>query len=289
LDEEKEIFKRCYYTCKRCNIRGNEASNNCIECIPNYTLYNNIMNISNCYPKCEYYYYFDESNNYNCNETCPGEYKLIINKTKCIDDCKNEDTYQFEYNNICYQECPKGSFQLEDNDYLCYDETPNGYFLDLNEQIYKKCYESCNERNKGGNETNNNCIEWGANYTFLNNSMNISNCYPICEYYYYFDESNKYHCNETCQGNYNKVVIDKKICIDDCKNDGNYQYEYNNTCYQECPKGSIHNETNLISYDIKNIDSTFILNDIINNTHIVEVYDERDKEIETFKEENSKF
>ena len=84
MDEEKEIFKRCYYTCKRCNIRGNEASNNCIECIPNYTLYNNIMNISNCYPKYEYYYYFDESNNY-----------------------------------ICYQECPKGSFQLEDNDYLC--------------------------------------------------------------------------------------------------------------------------------------------------------------------------
>ena len=34
---------------------------------------------------------------------------------------------------------------------------------------------------------------------------------------YYFKESNNYYCTGTCQGNFNKVVINKKIFIDDCK------------------------------------------------------------------------
>ena len=102
--------------------------------------YLNIRNydISNCYPICEHYYYFDESNNFHCNETCPKKYKLIINKTKCIDNCYNDNIYQYEYNNTCYLKCPDDTYLLEDDDYICYNETPNNYYFDSVDKKYNK-------------------------------------------------------------------------------------------------------------------------------------------------------
>ena len=55
----------------------------------------------------------------------------------------------------------------------CSDETLQGYYLDINAQIYKKCYEYCKYCYGEGNETINNCIECISNFTFYNNSMNI--------------------------------------------------------------------------------------------------------------------
>ena len=78
------------------------------------------MNISNCYEKCEYYYYFNESNEFQCTQKCQGYFnKAILNKSKCIDDCKNDKIYKYDFNNICYRECPNGTFQNE-IDFICY-------------------------------------------------------------------------------------------------------------------------------------------------------------------------
>ena len=47
--------------------------------------------------------------NNDCNNECfTGVNKLIIEKKVCIDDCEKDDTYKYEYNNICYN-----SSQLE--------------------------------------------------------------------------------------------------------------------------------------------------------------------------------
>ena len=62
------------------------------------------MNISNCYEICNYYHYFDESNKFYCVKTCPKKYNKLINKKKCIDDCKKDDTFKYDFNNICYRE-----------------------------------------------------------------------------------------------------------------------------------------------------------------------------------------
>ena len=35
--------------------------------------------------------------------SCPNEYKLIINKNKCIKNCNDDDIYKYEYNNTCYE------------------------------------------------------------------------------------------------------------------------------------------------------------------------------------------
>ena len=90
--------------------------------------------------------------------------------------------------------------------------------------------------------------------------MNITNCYKNCENYFYFDKENKYHCSENaiCPMEYNKLIINKSKCIDECKKDDTYKYEYNNICYQECPKELIQDETNYKCYDNKNIETSFI-------------------------------
>ena len=82
-------------------------NHNCVECFKDYSFYINSFNISNCYEKCDNYYYFDESSDFHCVEICPVEYnKLIIERNKCIDDYKNDDIYKYEYNNICQKDLP---------------------------------------------------------------------------------------------------------------------------------------------------------------------------------------
>ena len=67
---------------------------------------------TNCYEKCNYYYYFDETNNFHCTEICPNKYgKLIKEKNQCIDNCYKDDIYKYEYNDNCYINCPDGTYE----------------------------------------------------------------------------------------------------------------------------------------------------------------------------------
>ena len=232
---------------------------------------------NNCYEKCNYYYYFDEINQYHCAQTCPEQYKIIIDIKKCIKYCKKDDNYKYEYNKSCYMNCPFGTYELEDSqDHLCYDNPPDGYYLDSLNKIYKKCYETCDKCNNIGNKDKNNCLECKSNYIFHINKLNISNCYKKCDHYFYFDESNEYICTTyKCSDKYNKLIIEKSQCIDECKNDDIYKYEYNYTCYKNCPSGTIHNETDYSCFEFQNID--------INNITTNIMKDERDEEIENFR------
>ena len=103
-----------------------------------------------------------------------------------------------------------------------------------------------------------NCLECKSAYLFYEISVNIKNCYSICENFCYLDKLNEFHCTEICQDSYNKTIIQEKKCIDDCKNDDTYKYEYNNTCYKECPKGTISDANNYLCTNIKIIETTFI-------------------------------
>ena len=75
----------------------------------------------------------------------------------------------------------------------CLDNTPKGYYLDFTDEIYKKCFNTCKYCHEEGDETNNNCIECEPDLIFLNDIEDNTNCYPKCENYYYFNESNKMH------------------------------------------------------------------------------------------------
>ena len=101
--------------------------------------------------------------------------------------------------------------------------------------------------------------------------LNNRNCYEKCQFYYYYDNSNKYHCtnNFTCPRLYNKLVIGKNRCIDYCYKDNIYQYEINNKCYNL--EENISNLTTIIeenSSTIPNIYSESIILTTYINTNL---------------------
>ena len=209
----------------------------------------------------------------DCSDICFKD-NIIINITnnKCIEAC-SIDYYKFKFNNKCYTECPKDTYPLyceeeecKNNKRECYNYTIQGYYLDTYDKVYQKCFKSCKVCNGQGNEINNKCIECNSNFTFLNNTKYSSNCYEKCDYYYYFDESNIYHCCEVCPKNYSKLIRDKNKCIDKCENDDIYKYEYNNFCYSYCPNNTIVNKNSYICQVKKNHQDIVLYSTIISNS-----------------------
>ena len=392
-------YEPCYFNCKKCNELGNEINNKCISCKTNYTFIKNYDNITNCYPICQYYYYFDENNNYNCTAGyyCPDNYKLINSTNKCIESCLNDNiyNYHYEFNNICYNTCPASSYALNES-YLCinnlicdhyynYDKTecissiPEGYYCNSTElRTIDKCHQNCKTCIVGGTDEKNNCLTcknslyfdlgncvtncYYGNFTdnntltckcsrdikcnicteesiekslcitcnnllgyypkvdddiiyeglvdchykpegyYLKNETYypcISNCkictenentntiiqcnqckegyilkndlnnniicYKECDYYFYYDLNNNYNCtiDDKCPDNFNKLIISKKECIDDCSKDDIYFYEYKNKCYEYCPDGTVlvNNTNKCKEYkDILNCNKSYYYN-----------------------------
>ena len=114
-----------------------------------------------------------------CSDTCYNEnnFKIDIINNTCVESCPNE---RYEYYNICYNRCPKGTLLngnlCEDNLCLgnnkkileCDGETPEGYYYDKEDEIYKKCFENCRYCYGEGNETINNCKTCKENFRFFN-------------------------------------------------------------------------------------------------------------------------
>ena len=184
-----------------------------VVCFQNETIKNSILSINKTS--------FCSDNCYGINNT-----KIDINGEDCLDSCSKSSNNKYEYNSFCYNKCPQGTVVVDGqclnnecegktNSATCKDGTPIGYYFDSSDKIYKKCHEKCNYCYGEGNETNNNCIECKDNLRPLNDSFNITNCYENCEYYYYFDESNGFHCteNNTCPEEYSKLTVDKGQCI----------------------------------------------------------------------------
>ena len=195
--------------------------------------------------------------NINCNDKCfKKNIKIDINANECIDSCR-EKGYNHECNNICYNKCPPNThYKIKDlknrenifNEYedgvaVCLEPNTEGYFLDEFD-FYEECFQSCNFCYGKGNEKNNSCIKCKYNFFFIKDVDDIkfkTNCYEKCPYYYYLDESREYKCteNQNCTGDFNYLVKGKSKCIDHCQNDNIYKYEYDNICYEKCPKNTI--------------------------------------------------
>ena len=119
------------------------------------------------------------------------------------------------------------------------DSIPDNYYLDVNDNIYKKCYDRCKTCKQHGNESIHNCNECLNDFIFLNDSFALkNNSYNICSYFYYFDEKNEYKCthSDECPSNYNILIFSRNKCIDDCKKDSDYIFEYDKNCLIQCPE-----------------------------------------------------
>ena len=72
------------------------------------------------------------SNQYKCTKDnyCPFDYILLIKeKGKCTNDCKNDDTYKYQYDNQCLEECPSDITISDDSNFICKDKNSNLFSL----------------------------------------------------------------------------------------------------------------------------------------------------------------
>ena len=112
-----KYYESCYRKCKTCENQGNEQINNCTLCKNNYIFRPDQINSSNCVIKCNYYYYISFGE-YFCteNKQCPIEVRLLIrNKGRCVDNCKDDNEYIYQFNYECLKECPEDTIPDEDN------------------------------------------------------------------------------------------------------------------------------------------------------------------------------
>ena len=253
--ENKFIMEeiRCIDNCANDNLYKFEYNNICYKSCPKRT--NIISDNTNlckdlfCEKKDNKYYNFNQT---LCISKIPIGFYLNNSIEKTIDECDIECKECNQNSNLCiscnidngYYPILNNTLNNNNESFInCYNNIPNGYFLDKN--VYKPCYFTCEKCIGNGNETNNQCIECKENYYFISFENN-SNCYKICEFYYYFDILNNYNCtlNDKCPEQYNKLIKNKKKCIDNCINDNIYKYEYNNICYESCPNSTINSLNN---------------------------------------------
>ena len=102
---------------------------------------------------------------------------------KCFENCM---TCKLIGSRINDQKCDTclPEFYFVEGTKNCFDEPPEGYYLDENEQKYKKCYENCKTCTKKGEVNNHNCLTCKENY-FLFKNKNCLNCKSINKYVNY--------------------------------------------------------------------------------------------------------
>ena len=77
---------------------------------------------------------------------------------------------------------------------------------------------------------------------------NLTYCVDDNKKYKFISQLEPYikDCNYICLNYYNQRLIkENNICVDNCSNYENYFYEYNNTCYKECPNDTYNSSSNL--------------------------------------------
>ena len=125
LDEENKNFKPCYNSCKTCDKEGNETIHNCLTCENEYIFLEDALSSykNNCILKIEcelgYPHYYGENGEYKCSKTtlCPKEANLFIKeKNECVNDCKKDDIYKYQYSGNCLENCPSNTYNLT---FLC--------------------------------------------------------------------------------------------------------------------------------------------------------------------------
>ena len=241
------------------NLITNSDGCSKIDCSENWEKVLKTIKTDNdiCVDDCTKRNKFELEEESKCYSKCP-EGMLPNEQFKC-QKCELNSTCIWcsildSKSNLCLN-CTEGYYPIYNDPNIQYPgkvchQSAKGYFLDKEISMLKSCYPSCEECYREGTEFKHNCSKCKPDFTFEiiyeNDSREYRNCYKICPNYIYFDiKLNKSLCtNELkCPVEYNKLISDKKICINDCAIDKDYQYEFRKQCYSECPEGSIKSET----------------------------------------------
>ena len=144
----------------------------------------------------------NDNNKCKCElEKCLACSAVSLNKDLCI-ECN-------------YNYYPIENDSLNTNEYInCYQE-PQGNYLDFNDNLYKKCFYTCENCELNGDNINHNCLKCKKEYAFEININNYTNCYKECVFYYYFDNNNNYYCtmNFSCPNEYPILLEKRNECV----------------------------------------------------------------------------
>ena len=203
----------------------------------------------------------------NCNDICftDPNHKLIKEKYICIDECKNDNTYRYEFNKICYINCPEGTHISSKNNYVCelelicenyynyehtecLNEIPEGYFLNDTDRrtIDKcdiKCKNCCLESNNDGL-----CISCNIDelyYPKISDNSEQNTFVECCNQKpdgYFFDSNNRVYrqCFPTCKECNEYGNTNDNKCLE-CYS--NFSF-FDGNCYQTCKYYHYFNESN---------------------------------------------
>ena len=220
--------------------------------------------VNSCDNEIVYKYEYDSK----CYDNCPNGFlvdknNITTNKCKCfLEKCFTCPPSSLNINlctqcNINYYQKENDTSNFGDN-INCYKEI-KGYYLDKNELLFKKCYDTCETCKIKGNNITHNCLTCNKNFPIYIYFDNYTNCYINCSYYYYFDSFNNYHCtiNSSCPEKFPKLNEEKRQCLkNDIKNmiENIVKYEKNETESEEKMK-----EEEVKYYDqiIENIEAGF--------------------------------
>ena len=205
----------------------------------------------------------------NCQNNCfkNNINKFILEKSKCIDNCNNDDEYRYEYNNICYKSCPKRTNNITNNEFLCEDllcEEKNNYYYNYNQNkcisnidgfyvndTIEKTIDKCDIQCQKCENKSNLCISCNKEknyYQILNerlNNDNFVNFYNETPYGYILDQYFYKPCYFTCQNCFGYGNENDNKCSQ-CKNGFYFNvYENNSNCYKACDFLYNFNELNL--------------------------------------------
>ena len=242
----------------------------------------------------------------DCSNDWKSKQKKIItavNGCECeLDNCLS--CPPLDKNKKLCSTCPINFYKMENDNFKiqnyfnCYKE-PKGYYLDENDSLYKKCYDTCEACNIKGNNMTHNCLECNNNFSFaININNNYKNCYENCTYYHYFDEENIYHCtiNSSCPNEYPKLIEDSKECIKDedkyiTSHIADIEY-FSSTLLDNIKNSEIISEKISITQEISNkTNSTQKYNKIEDIKDFIQniFKDEKNETKEMTKEEETKF
>ena len=209
-------WSSCYQTCETCSDKGDFNYHNCDSCISNHF---KIEDTKNC---------IDEE--YALNNSFYLEKELYLYK-QCDIGCKKCIKENTNGNIICIEcDINKEYYNIEGDKNNCYnyESLPElDYYLDKNDNIWKKCYEFCEECNSEGNNQIMNCISCKTD--LINNKTNNI---------FYF-ELNNGNCIEACPNN--TLITPIGDCVMECP-ENLYEYSINNSCIENCPNNYEANE-----------------------------------------------
>ena len=198
-DDYNNIFNKCPENVVICINEDRKTNSKLLEQIKNKTCYTincsknwkskqkKIINqTGQCRHSCDKSISYKYEYNGKCYENCINGYLYdnknnIINKCKCeLEKCLTCSTLALKMN-LC-NECNTNFYPVENDssnigEYInCYKGL-KGYYLDKNDLLLKKCYDTCKTCEKKGNNIIHNCLECDNNYLVSIKFNNYKNCY----------------------------------------------------------------------------------------------------------------